>query len=417
MKKLLISLLLSVVTTAPAVDLYETAVIDYENRQADNRIEDLQKKIDLGEVSLEFDTTNGYLSSLLNELNIPLDSQTLVFSKTSFHRKLINSRNPRALYFDDNIYLGWTPGAELLEIGVVDRRLGAVFYTMKQRKNEKMKFQRDDSCLSCHVSGRTGNEPGFFIRSIFPDEDGEPIARAGSDTIDHTSDLEKRWGGWFVTGEQVGNHRGNAIFKKGESYDNKALPAQTLQDLKHFFNPERYPANSSDIEALLVLEHQARMHNRFTQSHFQVIKALDTEVSINKALGETGRRPFTQKLINNSADHILEYMLFCDEAHLDKIQGNTNFLQAFSAAKPKAKNGDSLYTLKFDKTISELPCSWLIYSDSFSGLNPVLKHAVLKQLKSLLTSKALPEKYIHLRKTRQRIHQVLLETLPEYKEV
>jgi len=398
-----------------ADELYESPVIGYETKPPKNKIVDLQKALDTGEINLEFDSTNGYLTSVLKQLDVPVESQTLVFSKTSFHRKLINTQNPRALYFNDNVYVGWTPGAELLEIGVVDHDLGALFYTLKQRKKQTPIIQRNDSCLSCHVSGRTSYEPGFMIRSIFPDAEGEPIAKAGSDTIDHTSPIESRWGGWFVTSEETSLHRGNRTYRETQSFDLKPSSVKSLADLKNFFNPKRYPATTSDIGALIVLEHQVRMHNYFTQSHFQTIKALESEAAINKALGETGRRPFTQKLINNAAEHILEYLLFIDEAPLNNITADPNFLAQFTKNKAVASNGDSLYNLKFNKRMSELPCSWLIYSDSFIGLHPTLKETLLKRLHTILTTPDLEEKYIHLRKTRMRIHKVLMDTLPAYK--
>src|SRR5690348_11214395 len=43
----------------------------------------------------------GYLPSLLDRLSIPIDSQALVFSKTSFQAEKISPRNPRAVYFND----------------------------------------------------------------------------------------------------------------------------------------------------------------------------------------------------------------------------------------------------------------------------------------------------------------------------
>ena len=414
MRLFMILLFLSHAFIALADDLYESPIIGYETKDPNNKIADLQKAIDAGDVTLDFDSTNGYLTSVLQQLDVPAESQTLVFSKTSFHRKLINTQNPRALYFNDNVYVGWTPGAELLEIGVVDHDLGALFYTLKQRKKKTPLIQRNDSCLSCHVSGRTSYEPGFMIRSIFPDAEGEPIAKAGSDTIDHTSPIESRWGGWFVTSEETSLHRGNRTYRESQSFDLQPSSVKSLADLKSCFNPKRYLADTSDIGALIVLEHQVRMHNYFTQSHFQTIKALESEAAINKALGESGRRPFTQKLINNAAEHILEYLLFVDEAPLHNITANQSFLDKFTKDKAVAANGDSLYNLKFDKGISELPCSWLIYSDSFTGLHPVLKEVLLKRLKNILTAKDLEEQYIHLRKTRKRIHQVLVETLPAY---
>ena len=412
-------LMLLILFTSPlmANKLYETELIDYENRQANNVIEKLAEDLKLGRKSLAHDAKFGYLKSILKELKIPISSQSLVFSKTSFHRKKIFPDSPRAIYFNDEIYVAWIPGVEILELGIADPELGAVFYTMEQGKKNAIKIERDNSCLSCHVSGRTLNEPGFFIRSVFPDSEGEVISRLGSDTIDHTSDVTKRWGGWFVTGKKTQIHRGNQIYgaKLNENLISKNFPNTSA--LKHFFTPENYLTNTSDIEALMVLEHQVHMHNLFTNRHFQAIKMIASENAINEALGETGRRPLTKKILHNASQEILEYMLFSDEADIQNIVGNSNFREEFARNKPRSSNGDSLYELKFDKRMSALPCSWLIYSKAFESLQPDLKQCVLQELKNILTNKDIPEKFIHLRKTRKRIHHLLLETLPAYKQV
>ncbi|WDE98780.1 hypothetical protein PQO03_13135 [Lentisphaera profundi] len=397
-----------------ANDLYETALINYENRQANNDIETLNKALLEKKVKLDFHSRRGFLDALLKELDIPINSQTLIFSKTSFHRKQIYPSNPRALYFNDEIYVGWVPGTKLLEIAISDPELGAVFYTLEQKQNETIQFKRDDSCLSCHVSSRTLNEPGFFIRSVFPDESGEPISRLGSDTIDHSSDIGSRWGGWYVTGKKTEIHRGNTIYTKDSKRIAQPHKALTTHDLNKFFNPDKYLAQSSDIEALMVLEHQVQMHNIFTQRNFQAIKMIEAEKSINRALGESGRRPLTEKILHNASDQILEYMLFTDEIPLRAIEGNANFKEEFAKDKISGKNGDSLYKLSFKERISELPCSWLIYSQAFKGLQPDLKKIVLKQLEQILTAEDIPINFIHLRKSRSRIHQLLLETLDGY---
>ena len=216
---------------------YERLPVDYEGTEEVNEIVELQKKINNG-LKLEHDKHFGYLKSVLKELNISKHSQVLLFSKTSLHRKLINPANPRALYFNKNSYIGWIDGAKVLEVGVADKNLGAVFYTLSQRKSDKPEFKRDDSCLSCHASSRTKNEPGFFIRSVFPDSEGEPIARAGEDRVNHTTDLEKRWGGYFVTAHNLGfPHRGNGItVETKENFKITPKEAKTTSDLKEFFD-------------------------------------------------------------------------------------------------------------------------------------------------------------------------------------
>ena len=79
------------VATAALADLAGSYVVPlddeairYATRPADDPVERLNRKIARGEVKLEFDDAHGYLRSVLRALGIPVESQVLVFSKTSF---------------------------------------------------------------------------------------------------------------------------------------------------------------------------------------------------------------------------------------------------------------------------------------------------------------------------------------------
>lgn len=397
---------------------YERLPIDYENGATDNEIEELQKKIDGGLV-LAYDEKHGYLKAILKELKIPISTQVLVFSKTSFHRKLISSENPRALYFNRNSYIGWVDGAEVLEVGVADKNLGAVFYTFPQKKVEKPKFNRDNSCLSCHASGRTEDEPGFFIRSVYPDKLGEPIGRAGESRVEHSTPIEERWGGWYVTHNGAKPlHRGNGVAEKDGPFEIFPKPANKLKDLAQFFDSEKYLAQTSDIQSLMLLEHQVKMHNILTATKFRTLHALHSEKVINEVLHESGRREQTERILQNAATEILDYLLFESEVELNEgeISGDAAFQRDFTDFfAPKEPGGKALSELSFESKMTKYPCSWLIYSDSFSGLPKELKEIVINQLIKILTDENLPDKYIHLRKTRKDIHQILLATHADYR--
>ena len=412
MQFILVTVFMVFISLAHGDSFYERSPVDYENGEESNEIVELQKKINAG-LKLKHDSKHGYLKSVLEALNIPVSSQVLVFSKTSLHRKLISTYNPRAMYFNKNTYIGWVDGAQVLEIGVADKNLGAVFYTFPQNKKEKLKFSRDDSCLSCHVSGRTQNEPGFFIRSVFPDENGEPIARAGEDRVDHTTPIEHRWGGYFVTADKFKTpHRGNGYTKQNSNYEIISKEAHSFADLKSFFDPDKFLTNTSDVQALMAMEHQVKMHNIFTTTKFRSMHALHNEKVINKALGETGRREQTKRILSNAANEILEYMLFESELSIKGVEivGVSAFRNSFSAIAPKSSSGSSLSELSFENRISKFPCSWLIYSDSFKGLPPELKEIVLDRLIDILVGEEVPDKYIHLRRTRTDIHKILMDT-------
>ena len=416
MRTIFFALLTLVIPVSFGDAFYERSPVDYENGKESNEIVRLQKKLDNG-LKLEHDSQYGYLKSVLAALDIPVSSQVLVFSKTSFHRKIISPYNPRAMYFNKNTYLGWIDGAKVLEIGVADKNLGAVFYTFSQSKSKKLQFKRDDSCLSCHASGRTQNEPGFFIRSVFPDKTGEPIARAGEDRVDHTTPLELRWGGYFVTAEKFKNpHRGNGYTEQDSNYDIESKEARTFDDLSSFFDPDKFLAKTSDVQALMAMEHQVKMHNLFTTTKFRSMHALHNEKVINEALGETGRRDLTKRILNNAANEILDYMLFENELSIKGVEivGTSVFRNDFAKVSPKASSGNSLSELTFKNSMAKYPCSWLIYSDSFTGIPAELKEIVLTSLIDILVGEVIPDKFIHLRKSREDIHKILMETHPEY---
>ena len=101
----------------------------------------------------------------------------LVFSKTSLQRGRIRPERPRALYFSDTAYVGWVPGG-LIEVITIDPHLGPVFYSFEiPSAGGSPKIQRDTDCLRCHGGTFVRDIPGVFVRSVFPDGNGEPLLR------------------------------------------------------------------------------------------------------------------------------------------------------------------------------------------------------------------------------------------------
>src|SRR5579872_5430896 len=87
--------------------------IDYFKAPLNDPVARLQGRIDRGEVVLKHEDKQGYLKSVLEHLNVSSDSQTLVFSKTSFQHTRISPRTPRALYFNNDVYVGWVKGGDV----------------------------------------------------------------------------------------------------------------------------------------------------------------------------------------------------------------------------------------------------------------------------------------------------------------
>ena len=86
---------------------FDREPIRYSKAEVDDPIARLQRRLEQGDVELQHDEKHGYLLSVLAELDVPRESQTLVFSKTSLQARQISPRSPRALYFNDDIYVGY----------------------------------------------------------------------------------------------------------------------------------------------------------------------------------------------------------------------------------------------------------------------------------------------------------------------
>ena len=195
--------------------LQDQQVIGYRQGSSHDPVAQLQQRLDRGEVKLTYDETTGYLPAVLKELQIPISSQGLVFSKTSFQLHRIEPLSPRAIYFNDDSYVGWVRGGDVLELAAVDPERGGIFYVLDQTKTAKPKFVRNDECLQCHAANNTRNVPGFVVRSVYPDYRGYPISSLGSHVTNHTSPLRERWGGWYVTGTHgTERHAGNCSSRR-----------------------------------------------------------------------------------------------------------------------------------------------------------------------------------------------------------
>ena len=106
----------------------EHPAINYDGAPTTEAVGALNRKLSAGATRLSRDSSSGYLHSVLQALNIPVDSQIMVFSKTGLQGPLTNPHNPRALFFNDSVILGYVRGAPVLELIAHDARQGAIFY-------------------------------------------------------------------------------------------------------------------------------------------------------------------------------------------------------------------------------------------------------------------------------------------------
>jgi hypothetical protein len=410
-------------STCAAADENERPPIEYSRSTPVNCISKLQSRLDAHALQLDYSEQLGYLPALLKALEVPVESQMLVFSKTSLQRHRISPQTPRAIYFNDDVYIGYCRTGDVLEISAVDPQLGAVFYTLNQRPAERPRLVRQtESCLICHSSSRTEGVPGHLVRSLFVDAGGQPILSAGSYSVDHSTPLEQRWGGWYVTGTHgAQTHLGNLIVHGQEvrqPVDN--TQGHNVTQLADRLTIDKYLAPHSDLVALVVLEHQTFVHNHLAKANFVARQALHYEKEINRSFGEPEekRMESTNSRIENAGNDLVDALLLVGEAKLTApIRGTSDYAHKFSQQGPHDPQGRSLRELDLERRLFKYPCSYLVYSPAFDGLPAEMRDYVWKRLWNVLTCSS-EAKFKHLSEDdRCAIVEILRATkadLPEY---
>jgi hypothetical protein len=372
----------SVVALAQLPSLAERDPIAYSKATPTDAVARLQQSLDRGEATLEFDAKRGYLPSVLKHLDVPVSSQGLVFSRTSLQVDRIAPWSPRAVYFNDDVYVGWVPEGPIMEVASVDPNLGAVFYTLTQTATDHPKFERQTRmCLVCHESAATtGGVPGFLVRSVFADRYGYALSYPGMDesvTTDQTP-IADRWGGWYVTGTIGSAHRGNLVgpmlaheFPSVKNYVTHLDFAATsrVTDLQERLDLKRYLSPHSDLVALLLLAHQTSVHNLMTVANYE-----------SRVEGESSPRAAA------AIEHLVRALLFVNEAPLSgPATGTSGFAAAFAARGPRDDKGRSLRDLDLKDRLFRYPVSYLIYSESFDALPVAVRQQVYRRVRDVLT--------------------------------
>ncbi len=399
--------------------LQDSEAIGYRHAVSQDPVARLQQRINSGEVKLDYSEKNGYLESVLKALNVPASSQGLVFSKTSFQLHRIMPSSPRAIYFNDELYVGWVKGGDVLELAAVDPKLGGVFYMLDQEKTVRPRFQRNDECLQCHASNSTRNVPGFLVRSVYSDARGYPIAPLGGFITTHSSPIKERWGGWYVSGTHGGErHLGNIRFEeKGAEYNPAQLGTQNLTSLEPRFNTQNYLTPHSDIVALMVLEHQTQAHNLITKIGYETRLALHNQQVMNEALRQANDEmsESTRRRVRNAAADLVRYLLFAGEATWQSpIKGSGSFAKEFAAQGPRDKQGRSLRDLDLKNKLFRYPCSYLIYSKAFDALPKPAMDELYRQLWLALTGETKDKELAAIPAAdRQAVIEILRQTKPD----
>jgi hypothetical protein len=400
---------------------FEKPPINYGQVDTHDRVAALATAIEKGEVQFKYDPRHGWLPDVLKHLQVSKESQVLVFSKTSLQLHKISPRTPRALYFNDDVYVGWCQQGDVVELAATDPELGAVFYTIDQDADAPPRIVRDrGQCLTCHATARTQGIPGYLIRSVYPDINGRPRTGSRTYVTDHSSPFEQRWGGWYVTGSHgkmrhLGNVRSNDRQDPELMDVNAGANQQTLEKL---INTEPYLTKHSDLVSLLVLEHQSQMHNLIARASMEARTAAYYDRGINEALG----RPLdsvsesTTRRINSASEALVRYMLFADEVELiSPICGTSKFAEQFVASAKLDQRGRSLRELDLKQQLLKYPCSYLIYSEAFDRMpRPVMEY-VKRRVSEVLTAKKVPDGYERLTDDqRAAIVEILRDTKPGF---
>ena len=404
---------------------YSDAPINYRSDDLSDPVAKLQQDLNRGKAVLQYEPEHGYLKSVLKLLKVPVDSQTLVFSKTSFQYKKISPDHPRALYFNDDVYVGSVHEGKAIEIVSFDPTQGAIFYLLDERKVEKPAFQRAElDCTQCHIAAGTRGVPGVLLRSIYITSGGTQAAGTPSFITDQESSIKDRWGGWYVTGKVGGqSHLGNAVVSTQEGDQPKSSKSDQakLVTLSNSFDRSSYLIPDSDVVAHLVLAHQTQMHNLITLTNYKTRLALYAQTAKNKSDGPAADAPLSdsaRQQFERPAEQLLRYLLFVNEAPLsnsnaERIEGSSAYEKEFTAGGVRDSKGRSLRDFDLKSRIFRYPCSYLIYSASFDALPEPAKGYVYHRLLQVLTGQDQSADFSKLSTEDKRaIFEILLATKP-----
>lgn len=399
---------------------YEKPPVSYSATPPADAVVALRRRLDAGHSKWKGDD-RAVLAALLEELRVPVASQVVVFSRTSLQRGRIQPRHPRVIYFSDDAYVGWVPGG-LMEVTTIDPVLGPVFYAVDPRGFARGEpgFVRDGECLSCHGGSFVRDVPGLLVRTVFPARSGEPLLRFGSAVVDDQTAFGDRWGGWYVTGYHgEATHRGNAFAAEAGDQLDFTPSAARPDELSDFFDTSAYLAPTSDVVALLVLEHQTSMQNTLTRAAF----AARRMIAYQRGLQRTFKEPETDApaydsvrgVFNGAAQDIVDRLLFRGAADLPSgVDGGRAFREAYAAGARRTAAGLSLRDLDLKGRLFARRCSPLIHSETFAMLPVPLKDLVFDRLRTVLESDDPKGRHAYLPAAeRRQILEVLRATHPE----
>ena len=387
--------------------LDEHPAIAWATRPTTDAVAALNRRLEAGEASLTFEPGSGYLRSVLAALDVSAASQMLVLSRTGVQRMVTSPANPRALFYNEQVSVGFIRRSPFLELIAHDAEQGAVFYTLDQRPAERPAFSRQGGCVTCHVASATLEVPGFMTRSLAAGTDGTLKLRLGShDLIDHRTPFERRWGGWFVTGRHgTSSHLGNTVVDANDAR-RSLVPTGALNapSLDGAVDLAGYPAATSDVVALAVFDHQTRALNLITRLGWEV-----------RVAAHEGRVPLETPAVTTTLADLVDYLLFVGEAPMPGgLRGSSGFAEWFSARGARDAKGRSLHVLDLSTRLMRYPLSYTIESAAFDALPGEIRAEVYRGLARVLVAGDPAPTYAHLTAAdRRAVVEILRDTRPD----
>jgi hypothetical protein len=376
---------------------------NYWTRPLGDRFTHLKEAVEAGRIVL--DGSNGekaFLLSLLHALDVPASSQMLVFSTTSLQLRLITPANPRALFFNEDVYVGYIPGGRI-EVVSLDPALGGIYYIFDiPRGTEPLHAERSNRCMNCHAAEETGNVPALVIKSVIPGLRGGSLDSFRHGETGHAVPLSTRFGGWYLTGAQnFGQNWGNLVGQLSA----EGLTKYPLEPGARF-DFARYPMADSDVLPQLLHEHQIGFVNRAIAATYHTRSLLAKGPLDPTAIAdlETQARAFTR------------YLLFADEVPLPPggVAGEPAFKADFLWARRPDSQGLALKDFDLRTRLFRNRCSYMIYGAAFAGLPPEFKQRVYRRLDEALDVAKPDAEYAYLPSgEKQAIHHILRTTLTD----
>ena len=401
----------SAAQAARAYSDLESAAHDYWTRPLQDRFTALGEDFESGKVALDRSSELAYLKSLLDVLEISPASQMLVFSTTSLQLRLISPKNPRAVYFNENIHLGYIPGGRI-EVMSMDPELGGIFYIFDiPQGNAAPELERANKCMNCHAKKQNGYVPTPVIKSVLPGITGGSLDSFRRETSGHGVPFDERFGGWHVSGEGgINKHWGNVIGRQ-----NGARIDEIENPMGKNYDPATYPVPTSDILAHLLHEHQTGFAHRVVEAGYRA-RSYFHEAARNGVGGRARLSAAHLRELEKQAQRLTRYLLFADEVELPGggIEGDADYKKFFLRNRLPASNGLALKDFDLKTRLFKVRCSYMIYSDAFTGLHPEFKAMVYRSLAEAISTARPNPDYAYLsRGEKEAIRVILRDTLDD----